>query len=268
MEKTGKKYKSMHKIIYYPLILLLLLISALATNGQEVPDSFETGFNRHKTYGNWSSVDFGGHEYFYYIKNNALNIEANKHSWHFLQLWLNTLNIQENPFIVFDLKTSKPVLVTVSMNDTVNKKINITQRASASNSYNTFVFNFTESIGDIDPVIQEVRFALNDNSDFKGMLVMDNLKIGNAVKFPMLSISPNSVLVLHEKGEITVTVENLLKDFPMYWNATLVDKNNDWLWLLNKNAAPSDTVKGIDDGSFKVGYNENNGNGLGQGGIR
>ena len=158
INKRQKKFGYRYINIFF---ISLFIVNNIAYT-QEITKKFETDFKRSENYGNWSSVDQGDYNYSFYIKpdtsidGNVLNIDIDKKSWQFLQLWIKPVDIKDRPYILCDLKSDTPVPISVMLVDTNNTKISTDVQLTASQQYNMVLFDFHDNIdkltGDIRPV--------------------------------------------------------------------------------------------------------------------
>ena len=263
INKRQKKFGYRYINIFF---ISLFIVNNIAYT-QEITKKFETDFKYSENYGNWSSVDQGDYNYSFYIKpdtsidGNVLNIDIDKKSWQFLQLWIKPVDIKDRPYILCDLKSDTPVPISVMLVDTNNTKISTDVQLTASQQYNMVLFDFHDNIDKLTGSLQEVRFKVNGNKPFKGNICIQDIKMGNAINTPILSIAPRSALVKAAAGETKIEVINLIEPVPMEWFATVIneDSPSGWVHLTDENTEIQDTVTGKDHGYVTVSFDANNG---------
>jgi hypothetical protein len=156
--------------------ILCFIISFIYVSvySQEAPKGYETDFNREHYYGNWSSIDMGGHDYSFFVNkdtsvnSDVLDIDVDKDDWQFLQLWLNRFNLSHCPLISFDIKSDKNGELEVSaVGDKFYNKISQKIKIDSSREYKKVFFSFSGDIDKIKGNLQELQFQMNDRKPLK-----------------------------------------------------------------------------------------------------
>jgi hypothetical protein len=81
---------------------------------------------------------------------------------------------------------------------------------------------------------------------------MDNLKIGEAIGYPVLSVNPNTFLITSAEQDVKVYVKNIAEGTFMDWKAKLIGRGKDssWINIIDDHGTPIDSASGFNNDSI------------------
>ncbi len=165
------------------------------------------------------------------------------------------MDISQKPFVKFDVKTdSSGQLFTSFVGNKYYNEITRENTIIASDEYETIFLSFYNDYDKLKENIRELKFYMNDDEPYEGNLFIDNLKIGNAIEYPLLAVNSTNYLLTSNDQVVEVDIYNLSEGTTMEWTVEFQAENSDssWVKLLDSNNQPVDFINGVNDKTISL----------------
>ena len=166
---------------------------------------------------------FGNNHFQITEKNDAINIKVDKNPWEAFTLKINELDLSQNPFLSFEIKTDQIIELRIDILDASNEndiRTPISKTIIPLNNFIALTYDFTDLLNQFDEKrVSHFQFFVQPSLKFKGNIELKNVAIGKPSNSIISKPSEISILSNTKTNEIIIQSEQSKFDQIKIYNA-------------------------------------------------